>query len=117
MRDQYSERGPAPQLTPERQDSAMKMFLMFLSLSLAACVAEPGAESEDTNDTSSSLPTEITETGSFTKAGPGTQSLTCYQIWYCRKCGINQRRNVLHEQCDDGSNTIIYTGPCGQACF
>lgn len=115
----------------------MKRFLVLLYLSLAACVVEPSAEIEDTDDASLSALTEMasterglsietglstemgsfTETGSFTKAGQGTQSLTCYETWYCKKCGINQRRNVLHEQCDDGSDTIIYTGPCGEPCF
>ncbi len=93
----------------------MKSFLVFLSLSLVACVAEPGADTEDTDNESSSALTETSLTPLLSpEASP--QSLTCYHIWYCRKCGT-MRRNVLHEQCDDGSNTIIYTGPCGEACY
>ncbi len=95
----------------------MKSFLVLLSLSLVACVTEPDADVEDTDSASSSTLTEMSLTPLLsTEAGPAMQSLTCYQIWYCSKCGT-RRRNVLHEQCDDGSDTIIYTGPCGEACY
>lgn len=99
----------------------MKSFLVFLTLSFVACVAEPGADVEDTDSASSSTLTEMSPEMSFTplqstEASPATQSLGCYQIWHCGKCGT-RRRNVLHEVCDDGSNTIIYTGPCGEACY
>ena len=100
----------------------MKMFLMFLSLSLVACVDqpgadEPGAEIEGRNNTDSSALIDRSPTISYsTKADPTTPSLTCYQTWYCTFCGT-RRRNVLHEQCDNGSDTIIYVGPCGEPCY
>lgn len=95
----------------------MKRFLVLLSLSIVACVSDPGAEPEDTDRTGSPALAETSQAASQDpEGGPVIQSLTCYQTWYCTWCG-NRRRNVLREECDDGSSTVIYTGPCGQACY
>jgi len=93
----------------------MKKILMFLVFGLMACGGDPGSLADGTEDAPSSVETEVSNTASYTEAL--TSEVECYDTWYCRRCGINSRQNVLYQECSDGTRTLVYTGPCGQACF
>lgn len=46
-----------------------------------------------------------------------TQDVTveCFQEWICRVCpGVNRRRDVLIETCDDGTSRIVDQTQCGE---
>jgi hypothetical protein len=97
----------------------MKKFLLFSILSLVACGVESGADTvEGTDDTASSVPTEVSRTTSnSTEAGPTTQAVSCSLVWDCELCSDGRPRNVLHELCSDGSDTVVLARPCGEECF
>jgi len=98
------------------------MSLLLVSLvTTAACVdngpaQDPSSQiSEPTNDPTGEATNDLTATGS----GPKTNA-TCQLIWECDPiCGRYQNgvlvmypTNVLHNECDDGTDSVVLTHAC-----
>lgn len=89
-------------------------WIVGLSL-VGACAVEPGPLASER---------EVGEVSSELGTGAQTQ-LSCTSVWECDQiCGqwingvlVRYGTNVLHRYCDDGSDTIKQTHPCGEACF
>jgi ABC-type glycerol-3-phosphate transport system permease component len=60
-----------------------------------------------------------------TATPPVTRAANCSQVWECDQvCGtwvngtlVRYPTNVLHLECDDGTDTVLHQDPCGEACF
>lgn len=75
-------------------------------------------EQDEVDDTASSASMEVSRTAAdSTEAEMTAESTSCDSVWLCSTCSNGRRRNVLHEICSDGSDTIIQVGPCGEDCF
>jgi hypothetical protein len=105
----------------------MKHVLTILVLSLvgvAACVDSAPTASEPTASQSSQT-SELSEAPEAANGGATTEAVTCTKIWECDQiCGrfvngvlIRFSTNVLHQECSDGSDTVVKTDPCGEDCF
>lgn len=94
-----------------------KVFgFIVLSLSLVACALDPGPDSDPTLDTTTSALTE--QSSQVSGSEPANASvLACSSLWECEVCRNGTMRNVLYEVCDDGSQTLVFTGNCGAACL
>ena len=80
--------------------------LGLLLAGLAACAVEPVPESADGTAVSTRI------------AGVSTTSaLSCQQVWQCDSCDTWSFTNVLHEICDDGSDTVIVAHSCQESCW
>jgi hypothetical protein len=84
-----------------------------LSLSLMACIVEPGPEPEPAVDTAMSALTEESSRSSDSAEA----SSSCSALWECELCRDGTTRNVLYEICDDGSLTRVLVGECARACL
>lgn len=107
--------------------NALKLATVLL-IGVAACAVDDASPHATESTDSSALLTELPIAGpqSATSAGPITQNVTCFSEWDCDLiCGfynnngilVRYPTNVLHQVCSDGSDTVIRTDPCGEACF
>lgn len=95
----------------------MKHILLLLLVSTAATACLDGTPDGTQNGTATS---ELTATGSGAKT-----NTVCQQVWECDPiCGRYQNgvlvrypTNVLHNECDDGTDTVIHRDPCGENCY
>lgn len=96
----------------------MSKFLVLPMLFLVACAVEPAANTEATTEAAASALTEVAPTTSTdTKVSTVVRAASCFDEWDCRICGTGRTQNILVQVCDDGSETIIQTRPCGEDCF
>ena len=78
----------------------------------------PCDEQDEADDTASSASMEMSRTtADSTEARATAELASCDYLWDCPRCINGSWRNVLHEICSDGSDTIIHRGPCGEPCF
>ncbi|HEY0189949.1 MAG TPA: hypothetical protein VGC42_02430 [Kofleriaceae bacterium] len=98
----------------------MKHVLSLLIVSLAAttaCIDTRRTEPDDATDEAQSA---LTSTGD----GGAKTDITCLKVWECDPiCPVYQNgvyyvfpTNVLHKECDDGTDTVVHTDPCGENC-
>jgi hypothetical protein len=110
---------------------ALKLMTVLL-ISVAACAVdsvdsvESGTQaSEDTVSPTRSTELSITDSESASGTDLITQAVTCTQVWECDMvCGrfingvlVRFPTNVLHNECSDGTDTVLQTHPCGENCF
>jgi hypothetical protein len=110
---------------------ALKLMAVLL-ISVAACAVdsadsvESGIQaSESTVSSTGSTELSIADSESATGITPITQAVTCSQVWECDPiCGrfingvlVRFPTNVLHNECSDGSDTVVLRHPCGEDCF
>ena len=100
--------------------TTMQKLAVAATLVLSACAMEID-EDVDPADTESisaeSVVTDTVELGAdelSLTTEIGTQA-TCYYTWVCTKCpGVPYRRDVLWEECDDGTRRIVDQTACGE---
>lgn len=89
----------------------MRYVLTLVVLSLSACAVPPAPDTAIEAD-------EVTV--------GGTTNRTCTSVWECDLiCPVSDGNghtiwfptNVLHRECDDGTDTVIRANPCGENCF
>lgn len=108
------------------EKTMMKIAYLMLVVSmfaLAACAMEPAEDLEPMEATSNAAGPSVTEPAELgagdvePAADVGTQS--CFQTWNCEQCpNVPYRRDVLIEECDDGTQRVIMKTACGERdCF
>lgn len=89
---------------------------------LTACAVDPAPQASTPTAAS---PSEAEASDAITGTPIHSASVTCAKIWECDLvCGrfvdgvlIRFPTNVLHLECDDGSDTVLHQDPCGENCF
>lgn len=97
---------------------AYKLVALSVFATFVGCAVQGDESSEDV--VASSLAAEETSVAKPAEAedAVATEAVTCFQVWTCRKCiNFSLKRNVLTEQCSDGTSTVIFQGPCGEPCL
>jgi hypothetical protein len=92
---------------------------VLLFATVAACAVDPVADGSP----SSASVAEVSD--AVTAAPIQSASASCFRVWECDLvCGrfvngvlIRFPTNVLHLECDDGTDTVLRTDPCGESCF
>jgi hypothetical protein len=94
----------------------MKSLLLLSFAIPMACGVEPAPRTETAQGEAVSSALSSTPTGD--DADAITPALSCFDSWDCRSCGpLGRTQNILVRFCDDGSETIVGKGACGQPCF
>ncbi len=102
-------------------------FVTVLLVGVSACAVEPGNQpTDDTSLSTSSSQLSVAGSESTNRTSVTQQDVTCSDVWECDQiCGFFNNNgilvrfptNVLHQECSDGSDTVLHTDPCGEACF
>jgi hypothetical protein len=99
----------------------MRLALTLAVLSFAtmsACAVDP-----DPAASPSASAAEVSD--AITGAPIHPSPASCFHVWECDQiCGtfvngtlVRYPTNVLHLECDDGTDTVLHQDPCGEACF
>ena len=98
------------------------MSLLLVSLVTTAACVDNGPAPDPSPDPSSDPSLQVSEeTSELTATGSGPKTnVTCQQVWECDPiCGRYQNgvlvmypTNVLHNECDDGSDSVVLTHAC-----
>ena len=103
--------------------SNLKLVLAVMAFGLMACGVEAGASSPPLETTSSSeLAVAPHEASGETTGKSSVQGSPCYVEVLCRVCGVvstggRRFQNYYVEECEDGSETEVGSGPCGSECL
>jgi hypothetical protein len=61
-----------------------------------------------------SVPAELNLDATKSTSGASIQT-ECFYTWICQVCpGVQRRRDVLWEECSDGSRTVVDQTACGE---
>jgi hypothetical protein len=97
----------------------------MLSLAaLTACAVDPAPQASTPAAESPSV-SEAEVSDAITATPIHSPSASCAPVWECDLvCGrfvngvlIRFPTNVLHLECDDGTDSVIRQDPCGEDCF
>jgi hypothetical protein len=83
---------------------------------LSACALD---DAENFDEEALAVESPVTEVTGPDESATDVGADACYQTWICERCpGVPYRRDVLWEECDDGSRRIIMKTACGERdCF
>jgi hypothetical protein len=92
---------------------------VLLAATVTACAVDPVSSAPPPS-------AAVAEASDAITAAPiHSASASCFHVWECDQiCGtfvngtlVRYPTNVLHLECDDGTDTVLRTDPCGEACF
>ncbi len=91
---------------------------IFSIFAFTGCVAEPDSRDETISMPAAVapviVPAELSPDATKSISGAAIQT-ECFYTWICQVCpGVQRRRDVLWEECTDGSRRVVDQTACGE---
>lgn len=96
------------------------VVLSILAFATVGCAMHPDEGSDDVAS-SPLVSGEVSVAEPATADGVASEALVeCFRFWTCTTCNLNGNignRNILVEECSDGSERVVQQRACGEDCF